>query len=933
MVITSKCYKMLTRTTALLALLLCSQILFSQKTYTINGLLQDEDENGLVAATVVLLNTADSSFADYGLSADNGKFKLTGVRDKNYQLQISYVGYGAFIQDIVLDKDYDLGTIVLKESTNMLATAQIEAEHIPIRMNGDTLEFNSAAFNVQAHDDVEGLLEQMPGVEIDEDGTVKINGKKVEKILVDGKEFFGEDVKAALKNLPADAIKKIEVYDKKSDKEELTGKDDGEESKTINLTLKEDKKVGYMGNIEGGYGYYPDKHYYKGKLGLNYFNPKMRISLIGASNNVNKAGFSYKDLQGMTGGYGNFMSGYSGMSIGNNWNDPILSLLWGNASGETRAITGGINMNFFLSDKTELSAHYMYTNANKTMWTKSFRRSITPENFYTRNSNGTEMLLAQRHVFNTKFSHKFDSTQEIRFRLKMKYTGSNKNNDRFTETLGDQDSLENDISQNSERNEAGFGIITNVHYQKKLAKKGRSLWANVAFAFADNENVFQTFSRTNIYQNQQISLTDTLDQNQSSVNKKQVYGAEFAYTEPLGEKSDLEFRLRAGFSTENNDRKAFDIREEVQIVNTGLTDLYQKKYDFQVFTTDFKHQGEKASVDVSVGLQRSGLKGVLASNATTINQTYYYPVGKTSFSYKFSESKTFRISYRTEVGEPNLDQLQPMPNNQNPLSIRLGNPNLIPEYQHSMWISYNLWDQLNFTSFYISIYGNLSQNAIINKQTIDADYRTVYEPINFGTKLNSGLYFGYNGEIKKVIKYTIRGGANLNQQQVIINESVSGQLNHTYNVFLSLTNKKKKIVDISVSARVNLRNAVFSQNDALNVSSLNHSYTAKARVTIAKKWNLKTEFNYAIFDGLGYGENFAIPIWSASVSRTFFKSDQLKIELSAENILNEAFRVNRYTWGGNVTETQTNLLGRYFMISIAYKINKMGGNKSEDNDF
>jgi hypothetical protein len=935
LVILPKHYKMLTRTTALLFFLLCSQIVLSQKTYTINGLLQDEDENSLVAATVVLLNIVDSSFADYGLSADNGKFKLTGVRDQNYQLQISYVGYGAFIQEITLDKDYDLGTIVMKEATNMLATAQIEAEHIPIRMNGDTLEFNSAAFNVQTHDDVEGLLEQMPGVEIEEDGTVKINGKKVDKILVDGKEFFGADVKAALKNLPADAIKKIEVYDKKSDKEELTGKDDEEESKTINLTLKEDKKVGYMGNIEGGYGYYPEKHYYKGKLGLNYFNPKMRISLIGASNNVNKTGFSYQDFQGMTGGSDNFMSGYSGMSIGNNWNDPILNLMWGNASGETRAIAGGVNMNFFLSDKTELSAHYMYTNADKSMLRKSFRRSITPENFYTRNSNNTQLLLAQRHVFNTKFSHKFDSTQEIRFRLKMKYTGSNKDNGRFTETLGDQDSLENDIRQNSERNEAGFGLITNVHYQKKLAKKGRSFWANVAFAFADNENVFQTFSRTNIYQNQQISLTDTLDQNQSSKNMKQVYGAEFAYTEPLGEKSDLEFRLRGGFSIENNDRKAFDIREEVQIVNTSFTDLYQKQYDFQVFTTEFKHQGEKASVDVSVGLQRSGLKGVLVSNAATINQTYYYPVGKTSFSYKFSESKTFSLSYHTKVREPNLNQLQPMPNNQNPLSIRLGNPNLIPEYEHNVWISYNLWDQLNFTSFYISIYGSLNQNAIINKQTIDADFRIVYQPINFGTKLNSGLYFGYNGEIKKVIKYSIRGGANLSQQQVLINENASKELNHNYNIYVSIGNKKKKIIDVSVSTRINFRNAVYSQNDALNVTSLSHNYTAKARVTIAKKWNLKTEFDYAIFDGLGYGENFAIPIWSASVSRTFFKSDQLKIELSAENILNEAFRVNRYTWGGNVTETQTNLLGRYFMISIAYKINKMGGNKPEggDDDF
>jgi hypothetical protein len=923
---------MLTRTTILLAFLLCSQSLFAQKTYTINGTLQDENKQILVAATVVLMNSIDSSFTDYGLSTDNGKFKLTGERDQKYQLQISYVGYAAEIRDITLDKDYDLGTVVLKEATNMLEMAQIEAEHIPIRMNGDTLEFNSAAFNVQAHDDVEGLLEQMPGVEIEEDGTVKINGKKVEKILVDGKEFFGEDVKAALKNLPADAIKKVEVYDKKTEKEELTGKDDDTESKTINLTLKEDKKVGYMGNIEGGYGYYPDKHYYQGNLALNYFNPKMRISLIGASNNVNKAGFSYQDFQGMTGGYDNFMSGYSGMSIGNSWNDPILNLLWGNATGETQAITGGLNMNFFLSEKTEISAHYMYTNANKSMFTKTFSRSISPENYYTRNSSNTQLLLAQRHVFNTKFSHKFDSTQEIRFRLKMKYTNSDEENGRFTETLAEQDSLENNINQNSETDEAGFGVITNLHYQKKLAKKGRSLWANVAFALANNEDVFQTFSRTNLYQNEQVIGTDTLDQNQTSVNDKQVYGAELAYTEPLGDKNQLEFKLRAGFSTEKNDRQAFDIREQVQFLNTSLTDLYQKQYDFQVFTSDFKHEGEKVTVNLSAGLQRSGLKGVLASSTELINQTYYYPIGSAMFGYKFSKSKSLKINYRTRVNEPNLNQLQPMLNNQNPLSIRLGNPNLIPEYEHNLWINYNLWDQLNFTSFYVSLYGSLNQNSIVDKQTIDDNFRTIYQPINFGTSFNAGMYFGYNGEIKKIIKYNIRGGANLSQKQVLLNEKASEQLSHNYNVYVSFGNKKKKVVDVSISARANLGNSVYSQNDALNLTTLNHTYTAKARVTIAKKWNLKTDFNYSVFDNLGFGESFAIPILSASVSRTFFKADQLKIELSAENILNEAFRVNRYNWNGNITETQTNLLGRYFMLSVAYKINKMGGNTPQGGD-
>jgi len=341
------------------------------------------------------------------------------------------------------------------------------------------------------------------------------------------------------------------------------------------------------------------------------------------------------------------------------------------------------------------------------------------------------------------------------------------------------------------------------------------------------------------------------------------------------------------------------------------------------------------SVDLSAGLQRSELVGVLTSNATTIHQTYYYPIVEAGFKYKFSESKSFKINYSTRIEEPSLNQLQPMLNNENPLSIHLGNPNLIPVYEHNLWLNYNLWDQLNFTSFYMTIYSSLSQNSIVNKQTIGDDFRIIYQPVNLGINSNVGLYFGYNGEIKKVVKYSIEGGAGLSQSQVLINENTSEQWNQNYDLNLSFGNKKKKVMDVSISAQVTLRKSISSQNSALNVIALSHTYRAKARVTIAKKWNLKTDFNYSIFDDLGYGDNFAIPIWSASVSRTFLKNDQLKIELSAENILNEAFRVSRYNWGGNITEVQTNLLGRYFMLSIAYKINKMGGNKPEggEDDF
>lgn len=920
---------MFIRPIILAALFICCQSQsFAQKKQEIKGVLTDMESTPLVAATVVLLQLPDSSFADYGLSADDGKFRLSAPQNRDYILQISYVGYAPHIQNITLDKDYDLGVIKMEEAANMLDVAQIEATYIPIRMNGDTLEFNAAAFNVQAHDDVAKLLEQMPGVEIAEDGTVKINGKKVEKILVDGKEFFGTDVQIALKNLPADAIKKVEVFDNKTDKEELTGADSKTQSKTLNLTLKEDKKEGFMGNVEGGYGYGHPNHHYKGSLSLNYFNAKMRLSLIGASNNINQAGFTYKDFQDMSGGYDNFMSGNAAMSLGESWNDPVLSLLWGGGQqGITRSIAGGFNLNFFPTTKTEFSIHYLYTNANRIDNSKLYNRAISPDNFYTINSNTNNLLLAERHVFNTKFTHKFDSTQELRFRVKFQLSTTAGNNAKIGETLGKNDTLKNQINQDLQHDGMSYGIIANLYYQKKFQKKGRTFSANTAFAYANNRETFDNYSATTLYDNYTITQIDTLSQKQESEIGKQVYGAEMSYTEPLGEGNLLEISLKGGFSKEGKDRKSFDIYEQLETPNFALTDIYQKLYNFQQLDFEFKRDAEKYSLDASVGIKHSGLEGILASNPTPIIQNYVYPVGSLSVEFKISESKQLYIYYDGTVDEPQLEQLQPMLNNQNPLSISLGNPNLIPEYRHGLNLYYNLWNQATFTSFYLSLNGGLTQNTILQSQSFDESFRITYIPVNGGLSYSANLYLGYNTEIKNIIKIGMNGGGSFYQSPVLLNGISDEQYNQNYNISLNIGNKDKKIFDISISGSFRISNAIYAQNKSLNVTSINHRYIANAGVTIAKKWNIKSKFSYSLFENLGFGSALDVPLLSASISRTFLKGDELKIELSAENLLNEAYQVNRYSWNGAVTETQTNMLGRYFMLSISYKISKMGGAK------
>ena len=901
----------------------------AQKSAWLSGTLQDVEKSGLVAATVVLLNANDSSIANYALSDEKGFFKLQAPTNKSYILQISYMGFVTISNKIELDEKKDMGIVTMHEATSELESVQVEAEHIPIRMRGDTLEFNAAAFNVQAHDDVEKLLEQMPGVEIDKEGNITVNGKKVEKILVDGKEFFGTDVKMALKNLPADAIEKIDIFKKNKEDEADTEQSD-DETKTLNLTLKEDKKVGFMGTVKGGYGY--PNHRYKGQLSLNYFNPIMRISLVGATNNVNEAGFSYKDYQDMSGGHSNFMNGNRAMNIGNNWDDPIVSMMWGGATGETRAITGGINTNFFLSKNTDLSFHYMYTNAQRFNLKNVYLRSVTPENFFTRNTVDQNFLLAQRHNINLKFSHKIDSTHEFKFNTNVRLNGSSTLSDQISNTLGANDSLENTLNLESNDTKSGAGVLSNVYYKRKFKKKDRVFSGNAAFAYLIRQNNFSNVSATDLYTDGLLFDTDSLQQQQGIRYNKQVYGAQLFYKEPLGKDNFIEFKLKGGLSIEFNDRVVKDISGQTEFVNDTMSDVYHKYYNFQTVSAAFARKVKAYDLHLSLSFQRSELTGLLVSAEESLARVYYFPLARFRFKYKISKTKSISFSYRSRLQEPSLNDLQPMVNNQNPLSVFVGNTQLNPSYNHSIWTSYNYWDQSTFSSFYVSANAQITQNEVVRTSTIDENFRTIYQPQNLGNSVWSSLNAGFSSEIKKVIKYNVRLSANLSNRPMRTNGTDFNQLTHGYSLSLGVNNKKKKIINTSLSARWSVNNTINEINNSLNITYFNHSYTAFCALNIAKKWSVETDFNINIYDNLGFENTLAIPIWSASISRTFLKGETLKISLSVDNIMNEDFRIRRSSWGGVIRETQENMLGRYFMLSLDYKINKMGGSSSKSTE-
>lgn len=912
---------------------------YGQNYYGLSATLTDENATELVGATVLLLNLPDSTMEEYALTNEKGIFKITAPKRTNYLLKISYMGYEDYEKILDLNQKMDLGTIVLKEKSELLESIEVVEERIPIRMNGDTLEYSADAFETQEHDNVEALLKKLPGVQVERDGTIKAQGETVDRILVDGKEFFGDNPEVAMKNLPADAINKVQVYDRKSEMAEFSGVDDGVEKKTINLTLKEDKKHGFFGHLEGGYGYsVPDQfeatsenHRYLGNVSLNYFNPKMRLSTIGAINNINEESFSFMDYINLMGGIQSMMSGGS-LNLEISEDDPLGALLMNNQEGIAQTIGGGVNFNWFISNKTEWSTHYFYSILNRKKDAYNFSRSVNLNQFFIRNSWLNSTVQAGNHNLNSTFTHEFDPTQDLKFEIRFKWNDAASNRQTREQSFGGNNQLLNEIDQGYNQKQLGWGLNSNVLYRKKFKKKGRVLMSNLVFGYSKDNQTSTNISTTNLYNDGgSLQLVDSLNQDQLVLGNQQIYGAEFSFIEPLGKRNFLDIKLVGMLNLDTKDRQVYDIEHGNNLINSALSNLFQKEYNYQTLTARFQRNQKPYTITIEAALQRSFLKGIFTNGQADLARTYYYPLGAIALDYKISNSSNLDFRYQTRIKEPQIQQLQPIINNNSPLALYIGNPNLNPEYHHEIDIQYNLFEQFSFTSFFANASFTVLQNQIVDNQVIDENLRIRYQPENTTVGYQGRLYLSFSRPIKVLgIKFNIGVNAEVNQRTSQINAVANEELTQRYTFKASLENRKKKIVDAIVGTRIDFNKSAFSINNSLNTSYLNYVAYSDVKVTIAKKWNINTSFDYKIYADPSFAENIYIPMWSAGISRTFLDANQLKIELRVFNILDQQLSVRRISQNDMILESRANTLGRYIMLSARYKITQVGAKNPDD---
>lgn len=907
--------------------------LYGQNYYGLSGNLTDEHGTELLGATILLLNLPDSTMEEYALTNEKGFFKLSAPKQTNYLLRISYMGYEDYEQVLDLNQKIDLGTIVLKEKTALLESVEVVEERIPIRMKGDTLEYSAGAFEIQEHDNVEALLKKLPGIQVDRDGTLKAQGERVDRILVDGKEFFGDNPEVAMKNLPAGVVDKVQVYDRKSDMAEFSGVEDGLEKKTLNLTLKEDKKHGFFGHVEGAYGYaVPDQfeassknHRYLGNLSLNYFNPKIRLSTIGAINNINEQSFNFMDYINLMGGLQSMMSG-GNINLEINEGDPLGALLKNNQEGIAQTIGGGVNFNWFISDKTEWNTHYFYSIINKEKETRNFTRSIGLNQFFIRNAWLNSKVQAGNHNLNSTFKQEFDPTQDLKLELRFKWNDAFSIRDNIEQSLGVTNELQNEIHQNYTQKQQAWGLNSNLLYRKKFQKKGRVFMSNLVFGYSKEDKNNTNVSTTNLYNNAgNLQVVDSLNQEQFALENQQVYGTEISFIEPLGKKNFLEIKLVGMLNLHSKDQQVYDVENGSNSINDRLTNLFQKEYNYQTATARFQHSQKPYTLTLEASLQRSFLKGIFSDGQPSLARTYYYPLGAAALDYKISRSSSFNFRYQTRIKEPKIQELQAIVNNNNPIELYVGNPNLNPEYHHELGLRYNLFDQFSFTSFFARASFMLFQNQIVENQTIDDNLRVSYQPENAGIGYQANLYLDFSRPIKVLgIKFNLGLNGTLSQRTTQINKVTNEELTQRYTFKASIENRKKKIIDALIGTRIDFNKSTFSINNSLNTGYLNYVAYTEIKVILAKKWNLNSSFDYEIYADPTFSENIYIPMWSAGLSRTFLKANQLKIELRVFNLLDQQLSIQRTNQNNLILESRVNTLGRYFMLSARYKITQVG---------
>ena len=917
--------------------------------HNISGTVFDGDMNEpLPIAAVQVLSLPDSSMAKGAVTDNDGKYSISGLKNGNYVIKVSYIGYKDSETKLSLtarsDRNVRVPQIKMVTDSRMLAETTITAEVPKVQAIKDTIVFNSAAYRLSETATIQELIKKLPGVDMDSDGNITVNGKAVTQILINGKEYLGENITTLLENLPANVIDRLKTYEKKSDLARITGIDDGEEQTVFDLHTKEEMKGGLLNTYDLAYGSDYGKHdLYSGQVMVNRFTDHNSFTLWGHANNVIDQG------------------------IGNGGRQ------WGNNRG--------------INTTQEIEASYAYTNdkidvnANLSMMHREndFNQKGNSERFYGSSSsfsNNFSKNINNSNSYRANFYVEWrpDSMTNVIIRPYLNKSLSESNSESASATYNSDpyefmDDPLFDMLDTVSAKTGGYNTLFvnrntgqshgdnnnlsgggSIQANRRIGNKGRNLTLRLSADLNKGTNNNWSYNTTTYYQTGKFDYRNRFTETPSARNN---YSAQVIYSEPVFNKAFLQFSYRFNYNWNENDRQTYSLdniseygfKETPETYKQFPADTALSKYseyttlghDIQV-SLRVNRDKFRLNTGVRIQPQHTELKYRTQGQLHTPIQNVINWNPTFDFRYMFTEHTNLRFRINGNSSQPSMTNLLDITDNTNPLNITQGNPNLKPSFTTNFNVNFNTYNVDKQNSFTAWMSYRTTSNSISNRVEYNAEtggQTTRPDNINGNWNINGNL--GGNITLPDQ-RFTINSSTGINYSNQVgylyqnqeTMKATTKQLVPSERLSASFRDEK---VELTLSGDVNLNHSRNDRRPTGNMDTWNFNYGMNGNFTLP--YNFRLAFDIFNSSRRGYEDdtyNTDELIWNAEIQKSFLKNKSAILSVQFFDILGQRKNYSRNISATSRSNTEYDVINQYFMLHFTYKLNIFNGKLIQDDE-
>lgn len=896
---------------------------FAQQASIKGSVVDTIEKKQLQYSSILLIRSKDSILVKSIRANAKGEFELKNLKAGEYNLLISYPKMADYVRDIRLtdSSKFNLGAIHMETKSFLLNEVIIRAQKQAISLKGDTITYQADSFAVKPNANVQDLLRRLPGIEVDKNGAIKAGGKEVNTLLVDGEEFFGDDPLLASKYLKANAVSEVQVYDKKTKAEELSGIKEGDaKEKVMNIKLKENAKNGYLSTLDAN----SDLKHFKNIGGMaGVYKGKLKAAVFGFNSNLNqdsKASAAMSKIKG---------NDYDVIEVGDDGSTVMISY-GGNDDDEfsqTNGLPDILNYGAHFSDKWNknklaLKLNYKGINNNVVDRNTSKNQSLLPNgtNFFSAgNSTSDNRNTGQSLKGNVNI--KLDSLSTLQISFAGRKNNSIGENTNTSETKGSTGFFVNNNNHLSNSTSHSNLFNGNINYAKKFVKKGRTLSIDLQPETKNSTGLTNNLNVTNYYDaNGVVNRTDNQNFLNDDSGSETSFATRVSFTEPLSKKFSLQTAYSFKTVASNSHKLVFD-----KSLNNTRIDSLSNNFDFNNFSNIGKailqYQAKKFTLSGGAEATQTIFELNDLDRNNKFNRNYLNWAPQSNLNYKVGKGSSLSVNYNGSTRQPSLDQLQPIRQINNPLYQIVGNPNLKPSFNNNVSLNFNTYQQKSQMYMYAYIGYGFTKNAVVGSRTVDDVNKTVSTFVNLNGTNNLYVGASYNKSFSKIhFNTSLSLNYNLSNSVSILNNKLNQNVNNSFSLRPRFGYWGDK-VQLEYNPSFTFSNSKSSIGSINNGKSFNHNHEIGANLELP----YHTEFNTSV--SLSYqpaNSSFSKPvnvaIWNAYLSQKMLKAEQLEVKISVSDILAQKIGYNRYVGGNNISEYTNSFIPRYVLIGLTYNL-------------